>query len=275
MTSIAKLKFTIDKLKNALNDYSLAEIRYARDLIDKTPRRCYYKLKEIDEKFDVCRDVDTFVDLCGGPGQFAKYVFSTNPDCVGYGVTLRNDCDYTFDHEHFRKIYGCFDSGDIFDANVMFELMYFCRNRCNLVVADGAFDVTARENDQETLTLSLLRKECYIILEVLRTGGNCVLKIFDTFNRATVSLLQSFIANFTEFHIYKPTHSRAANSEKYLVCKGRLETPVNIVSKRQFDTLTRQFGIKQKGALQQLLNILKNERHASSSSSAESFQNRR
>nr|QGX02356.1 MTase [Mamestra configurata nucleopolyhedrovirus A] len=272
MTSNAKLKSTIDKLKNALNNYSLDEIRYARDLIDKVPRRCYHKLKEIDEKFNVCRDVDTFVDLCGGPGQFAKYVFSTNPDCVGYGVTLRNDCDYTFDHKHFRKIYGCFDSGDIFDANVMFELMYFCRKRCNLVVADGAFDVSGRENDQETLTLSLLRKECHIILEVLRAGGNCVLKIFDTFNRATISLLQSFIANFDEFYFYKPTHSRAANSEKYLVCKGRLETPVGILSRRHFDAYTRQFGVKQKRALQQLLNILKNERHARSSSSAEPFQ---
>jgi 23S rRNA U2552 (ribose-2'-O)-methylase RlmE/FtsJ len=263
MTSNAKLKSDLDELKNRLNNYEPAEIRRARDSLDKTADRCYYKLKDIDDKFKVCRDVDTFVDLCGGPGQFAKYVYSINYDCIGFGVTLRNRCDYKFSHPHFRKIYGCYDTGDIFDPNVMFELMYFCRNKCDLVLADGAFDVSGRENDQEILTLSLLRKECNIILEALRVGGNCVLKIFDTFNRSTISLLQHFVCNFSEYHLFKPKHSRAANSEKYLVCKGKLSVPIEIIDDtiaRRFNAYKRQFVLKQKRALHRLLDTLEDER---------------
>lgn len=262
MSSNCKLKKEIDHLKDLLGTYDTQDVRRARDILDGRGRvrdRCFHKLKNIDDKFGICRDVGVFLDLCGGPGQFAKYIFSVNEDCVGYGVTLRNDCDYSFSHPNFRKMYGCFDTGDIFDANVLFEVMYFCRQKCDLVVADGAFDVRGRENDQETLSLSLLRKECSVIVETLRVGGNCVLKVFDTFNCSTISLLENFVSHFTKHYLYKPSHSRAANSEKYLVCKGKLA--VGNVSSVRFDAQTRKFALRQKRALRRLLAILKNASH--------------
>ncbi|AIE47791.1 ac69-like protein [Peridroma alphabaculovirus] len=258
MTSDDNLKVSVDELKNRLVEYEPHEMRRARDTLDARPvhDRCYHKLRSIDARFGVCRGVRVFLDLCGGPGQFAKYVFDVSRDCKGYGVTLRNANDYRFAHRNFRKIYGCFGTGDLFDPNVLFELMYFCRHQCDLVIADGAFDVTGRENDQETLTLSLLRKETDIALETLRVGGDCVLKIFDTFNRSTISLLQSFVNHFAEHHLYKPRYSRAANAEKYLVCKGRLAAPVH----RPLNASTRKFARKQKAALKRLLGTLQNER---------------
>jgi 23S rRNA U2552 (ribose-2'-O)-methylase RlmE/FtsJ len=265
----SKLKSELDDLKNRLAQYSATEVRRVTDRLDNRNmrERCFHKIKNIDDKYGVCRGVNVFVDLCGGPGQFAKYVYSVNGDaCAGYGVTLRNKCDYRFAHRNFRKIYGCFDTGDLFDANVQFELMYFCRGKCDLVLADGAFDVAGRENDQEILTLSLLRKECHVILEVLRVGGHCVLKIFDTFNRATISILQNFVAHFEEYHLYKPACSRVANSEKYLVCKGRTQTPVEHTTR--IDALARKFALNQKRALKRLLVVLQNEHHESPSRAA-------
>ncbi|ACI28803.1 agip102 [Agrotis ipsilon multiple nucleopolyhedrovirus] len=262
------LKKDLDELKNQLNRYDPRDVRRARDRLDRRRRvrdRCYFKIKEIDDKFTVCRNINVFLDLCGGPGQFAKYVFNVNDDdCLGFGVTLRNHCDYNFSHPNFRKMYGCFDTGDIFDANVLFELMYFCRHKCDLVLADGAFDVAGRENDQETLSLSLIRKECSVILEALRVGGSCVVKIFDTFNNSTISLLRNFVGHFEQHHLYKPPHSRAANSEKYLVCKGKLASSVDATTtttttpENVFNAQTRKFARRQRRALKRLLAILEN-----------------
>ncbi|ABM45798.1 putative methyltransferase [Spodoptera frugiperda multiple nucleopolyhedrovirus] len=257
-----RLKKQLDALKNRLGNHDEHHVRLARQFIEGGVRirnRCYLKIKDIDEKYNVCKNVETFLDLCGGPGQFAKYVFDVNNhECSGYGVTLRNHCDYTFDHVLFRKMYGCFDTGDIFDANVVFELMYFCRGKCDLVVADGAFDVKGNENNQESLSYPLIAKECMIILGALRTGGNCVLKIFDTFESSTISLLQEFISHFDEHYLYKPLASRAANAEKYLVCKGKLNKD-NVVLNKQFDAHTKYFAERQRRALKQLLFILEND----------------
>lgn len=257
-----ELKKNLDTLKDRLARYDAREIRRARDswYRHRVRNRCFSKLKEIDAEFGVCRGVKVFLDLCGGPGQFAEYIFSVNDnaDCIGYGATLRNECDYTFSHPNFRKMYGCFDTGDIFDANVQFELMYFCRGKCDLVVADGAFDVTGRENDQEAVSLQLIGKECSIILEALRVGGDCVLKIFDTFDDSTISLLDNFTRHFAEYHLFKPRHSRAANSEKYLVCKGKLTKAVAASQRRRFDAQTVEFAHKQRLALERLLAVLEN-----------------
>lgn len=255
----------MDTLKNELNKYTPEEVRQCRDILETQlcrRNRCYYKIKDIDTKFNLCRNIDTFLDLCGGPGQFARYVFEVNNyNCSGYGVSLRDKLDYKFDHPNFRKMYGCFDTGDIFDANVQFELMYFCRNKCDLVLADGAFDVSGRENEQEALSLPLIQKECYIILSALRTRGSCVLKIFDTFNDSTISVLENFVTHFSEHYVYKPSLSRAANSEKYLICKGKLANG-EIVAKRKFNGRVIFFAQKQKCALEKLLHKLeKNARH--------------
>ncbi|QEI03540.1 MTASE-1 [Spodoptera cosmioides nucleopolyhedrovirus] len=281
---LSDLKKQLNTLKDKLKNYNLDDIRRARQTLERRQQqhwngagggvrnRCYLKMQDIDEKFQLCRNVNVFLDLCGGPGQFAKYIFDVNADCLGYGVTLRNDCDYSFDHPNFRKMYGCFDTGDVFDANVLFELMYFCRNKCDLVVADGAFDVSGRENDQESLSFNLIRKECSIIVDALRAGGNCVLKIFDTFERSTISLLEDFVSHFNEYAIYKPPHSRAANSERYLVCKGKLAdgTNTDIVKKRpRFEARTRHFALRQKRALDQLLCILEDAHHATDACNAQ------
>lgn len=275
---LTDLKKQLNALKDKLNEYDVRDIRRARQTLERgqhVRNRCYFKMRDIDDKFQLCRNVNVFLDLCGGPGQFAKYIFDTNADCLGYGVTLRdnnNDCDYNFDHPNFRKMYGCFDTGNIFDANVLFELMYFCRNKCDLVVADGAFDVSGNENDQESLSYNLIRKECSIIVDALRAGGNCVLKIFDTFERSTISLLQDFVSHFNEFAIYKPAHSRAANSEKYLVCKGKLADGIVVEKRRKFDARTRHFAHKQIRALEQLLCILE-DAHRTADARREKLEN--
>ncbi|AXS67720.1 mtase-1 [Cryptophlebia peltastica nucleopolyhedrovirus] len=253
----SKLRLILNDLKNSLDNIDDKSIHRARDAMEKrvVKKRCFNKLKDIDKKFNVCKRVNVFLDLCGGPGQFANYIHSTNFDCKGYGVTLRGKLDYNYNHENFKKIYGYKNSGDIFDESVILELNLMCGKKCELVVADGATDVRGNENDQEILTLPLLAQECKIILNSLKPGGDCVLKIFDTFHSETKILLKDFAANFEFCTVFKPLHSRAANSERYLIGKNRL---TERKEHKNFTLNTVKFALKQKRALKKLLNILQN-----------------
>jgi 23S rRNA U2552 (ribose-2'-O)-methylase RlmE/FtsJ len=248
-----ELKLELDFLKNCLSIYTPRQIRQATDSLEgkKITRRCLHKIKEIDRQFNICKDVNVFLDLCGGPGEFARYVFLQNFDCRGFGVTLKHQNDYNFTHTNFKKIYGSFDTGNIFDANVYFEIMFHCRDKCDLVLADGAIDVSGNENNQEPLMMPLIQKECDIILQTLRIGGNCVLKIFDTFFSTTISLLQDFVGHFEKYKVFKPRSSRPSNSEKYLVCINRLKTP----SPKSFNDCSK-FTKNQIQALKEVLTIL-------------------
>ncbi|AKN80646.1 Methyltransferase 1 [Perigonia lusca single nucleopolyhedrovirus] len=265
LTTLLRFKSDIDNLRHQLDIYSSREIRLARDEMEsltsrhKRRNRCFHKLAELDRQFNLCKNVDTYLDLCGGPGQFAKYMHSVNLNCRGYGVTLRNSpCDYTFAHPNFSKIYGRDNTGDIFDEYVRFEIKLLCENNCDLILADGAFDVAGRENYQEKLTLPLIQKEIDIIYMCLKPGGSCIIKIFDTYEAKTARALNDFVSHFAEHTVYKPPSSRPANSEKYLVCqvfdkntpKTKITAKLNIA----------KFATKQKKALQRLIGIIKSKK---------------
>ena len=92
------------------------------------------------------------------------------------------------------------------------------------MTADGGAEVVDH-NAQEREMLPLLRAEVDAALRVLRTGGHLVLKVFDAFSDETKGVLRGLHANFERFSLIKPHSSRPANSERYAVCMGRLESP--------------------------------------------------
>lgn len=253
------IKNQLNKFKNNLSKYTDNQMRRGREKLSSDKfvgNRCYYKLKQIDEKFDICKNCNIFLDLAGGPGQFVNYMFNVNYNCRGYGVTLKQSQagDYKFHHTNFHQLYGANDTGDLFDSAVNFEIELFCGGKCDLVLADGAIDVSGRENHQESLTLPLLTKECEIILQCLTPGGACVLKIFDTFEETTIRLLNNFVNYFDSHYVYKPAASKAANSEKYLICLCKLHDKRRELITAKLDTI--KFAKLQLSALRKLLKIL-------------------
>ncbi|AVA31167.1 Mtase [Oxyplax ochracea nucleopolyhedrovirus] len=226
-------KEKLNKLKNDLNTFDAKSINLVRtNLFDKQQftnksPRCWNKLREIDKKYFICRDVKMFLDLCGGPGEFVNYVMSLNPFCSAFGVTLTFNipCVYkrsVVKRKNFTTIVGPDNTGDIQDKNVAFEINLYCNHKCDLVLADGSLDVSGQENKQEILNFDLIMCEIRLILISLREGGNCVLKVFDAFERKTLIMLNNFVINFETWHLYKPPSSRPANSERYLICLNKL-----------------------------------------------------
>lgn len=276
---IKKYKKELDALRSRLDEYSSYEISSARRRLERSSsmivsgQRCFYKLKQINDKFKVCDDIRTYLDLCGGPGQFVRYLNAVNDESVlGFGVTLRNHLDYDKSivkrfADRFTRIYGDETksssgdgdggngSGDIMSESVVRQIVSKCGGRCDFVCADGAFDVTGDENRQEFLTLPLIRRECELILSCLSVGGNCVVKVFDTFESDTRNVLGDFVKNFEEYHVFKPESSRVCNSERYLVCKNRLDEKRDSIA---VNLHTIAFARKQISSLKRLFKILNN-----------------
>ncbi|KAI9229524.1 MAG: FtsJ-like methyltransferase-domain-containing protein [Piptocephalis tieghemiana] len=226
---------------------------------DGTPRAKRPRIKRDEgspESPALSPDTLTFVDLCGGPGGFSEYILwhahRSGIQVKGWGMTLRReDKAYAgtekeapdFDLEGFRDdtvstdcmtlVYGPDGTGDVLrDENRQALINNVDRvtegQGVHLVMADGAFDVTGQEEEQESLLGHLLLAQFHLALSMLREGGHFLCKVFDATTRLSTTLLYLLTKCFAEVDLTKPFSSRPANSERYVVARG-LNTSVEEV----------------------------------------------
>ena len=95
---------------------------------------------------------------------------------------------------------------------------YFHNNLADLVICDGAPDVTGLHDIDEYMQAQLLLSALNITTNVLRQGGAFVAKIF---RGRDVSLLYSQLkCFFDEVTVAKPKSSRNSSIESFVVCRG-------------------------------------------------------
>ena len=88
----------------------------------------------------------------------------------------------------------------------------------DLITADGGFD-WKKENLQEQEAFRLIFSEIVSALKLQKNGGNFVIKIFESFTKVTIKMIELLRAFYKKVYLVKPYTSRISNSEKYLVCK--------------------------------------------------------
>ena len=88
----------------------------------------------------------------------------------------------------------------------------------DLITADGGFD-WKKENLQEQEAYRLIFGQMFAALKTQKSGGHFVLKIFETYTKNTIKILELLRLFYTEVYICKPFTSRISNSEKYIICK--------------------------------------------------------
>lgn len=182
-----------------------------------------------------------FLDVCGGPGAWSKYLLKLGEkhgSCMrGFGFSLRDgtnplSCTWYRDlttRGDFTALWGEDGTGDVCSAPNIVHAAQAVGRTAMIIVADGWLGGSAGshgqhlENYQEILSGRIILAELLIMLETVRAGGCFVCKIFDTFSSLTVSIICVVAALFEETFVVKPLHSRAVNSERYLV--GRAFRP--------------------------------------------------
>jgi 23S rRNA U2552 (ribose-2'-O)-methylase RlmE/FtsJ len=112
------------------------------------------------------------------------------------------------------------DDGDILDAGKRASFYSeFEEEKADLITGDAGIERNKKETTEEMDTHPLLLAEIIMALNCQKQGGSFILKIFDMATEFTMNMLQVLCYCYDEVGLFKPSTSRAASSEKYLVCK--------------------------------------------------------
>lgn len=201
--------------------------------------RSFFKMWEICRDFNI---IDTnkssivYGALAEGPGGFIECFnfyrrrYSINPMDTINCITLKpynNDIPgWKKSNRIFKECnrytisFGKDDTGDLYNlTNIKYFATLFNYNKADIVTGDGGFDFSDDYSNQEILAFRLIFCEAVTGLSILKYNGNMVLKLFDLFHQSSIDLIYILAHYFDKIHIVKPFTSRAANSEKYIVCK--------------------------------------------------------
>jgi 23S rRNA U2552 (ribose-2'-O)-methylase RlmE/FtsJ len=183
--------------------------------------------------------------LAEGPGGFieALTMLRDNPEDYYYGMTLMNDNDtnipgwkksnhFLSKHKNIILENGADKTGNLLNP----ENMRFClktyQGQMDLITGDGGFDFSLDYNKQEILSSKLILAQIIYAIAMQKLNGNFILKIFDCFHKTSVDIIYLLNLLYNQVYVMKPSTSRVANSEKYIICKGfKLHNSTDLVEK--------------------------------------------
>lgn len=184
--------------------------------------RSAFKLLQIDEQFELFTGVRRAVDLCAAPGSWSQ-VLSRRLH-AGLAPGERSQARIVgVDLQEMAPIEGVHTiAGDITSQETVDEVLRLFRDGetdrlADLVVCDGAPDVTGMHDLDEYIQGQLLLSALAITTHLLREGGTFVAKIFR--GRGSPLLYAQLRAFFPDVYVAKPKSSRNSSVEAFVVCR--------------------------------------------------------
>jgi tRNA (cytidine32/guanosine34-2'-O)-methyltransferase len=184
--------------------------------------RSAFKLLQIDDDYDLFTGVNRVVDLCAAPGSWSQVLSNKLYSGANEANELMEKGEprvVAVDLQEMAPIPGVVcHVGDITSTETAEQIVqHFRGDLADLVVCDGAPDVTGLHDMDEYMQAQLLLAALNITTNVLRPGGNFVAKIF---RGRDVSLLYSQLrCFFEEVTVAKPKSSRNSSIESFVVCR--------------------------------------------------------
>ena len=227
------------KLSNLYELIYLPNKKYKYDSVSKYEplSRAYFKLFEILVDFNLINNptILKIGSIAEGPGGFieatvnyrkritknkdtinAITLYSSNKDIPGWNKSK----NFLKKNPNVNVSYGKDKTGDLYNVDNIKSYASLFNNDADFVTADGGFDFSYNFNKQEQLSYRILFCEIVTALSIQKIGGCFVCKFFDIYTNITQSLIYLLFTFYTNVYITKPNTSRAANSEKYIICRG-------------------------------------------------------
>lgn len=185
--------------------------------------RSAFKLMQINDEFDIFKGVKRVVDLCAAPGSWSqvlsKKLRSEKSEEERSEVKI-----VAVDLQAMAPLPGVTQlQGDITKLATANKIVDLIQGQADLVVCDGAPDVTGLHDIDEYIQAQLLLAALNITTHVLGHGGTFVAKIF---RGKDVSLLYSQLRIFFPLvTLAKPRSSRNSSIEAFVVCQGYSPPP--------------------------------------------------
>lgn len=179
--------------------------------------RSAFKLLQLDEEFGLFRGVQRAVDLCAAPGSWSQVlsralVESRPKEAAAIIVSI--------DLQPMAPLEGVtMIQADITHPTTLQRLLdQFGGEKADLVVSDGAPDVTGLHDLDEYIQAQLLLSALNLAVCVLRPGGTFVAKIFR--GRDVRLLYTQLNMLFERVICSKPRSSRGSSVEAFVVCQS-------------------------------------------------------
>jgi len=180
--------------------------------------RSAFKLLQIDEDFNLFEGVTRVVDLCAAPGSWSQVLsrklIEERPEQNAEDVKI-----VAVDLQAMAPLPGVIQlQGDITKLSTAQQIIaHFEGEPADLVVCDGAPDVTGLHDIDEYIQGQLLLAAFNITSHLLKKGGNFVAKIF---RGKDVDLLYAQLKIFfKDVTVAKPRSSRNSSIESFVVCQ--------------------------------------------------------
>jgi 23S rRNA (uridine2552-2'-O)-methyltransferase len=170
--------------------------------------RAAYKLKEIDERFDVLKKGARVIDLGCAPGGWLQVVLEEGAAAVA-GVDLL-PVDVLAGAVIFE--------GDVAAPGMVEKMVAAIGGRPTLILSDMAADTIGHKQTDHVRTVGLAEIAAKFATDHLEKGGTFVAKVFQ--GGAQGELLETLRTNFREVRHWKPPASRPESPETYVVAMG-------------------------------------------------------
>ncbi|XP_015602438.1 putative tRNA (cytidine(32)/guanosine(34)-2'-O)-methyltransferase [Cephus cinctus] len=199
------------------------DIYYRRAKEEGWRARSAFKLLQIDDEYHILDGVTKAVDLCAAPGSWSQALSRRlHETCKNDKKTAEsvNPIIIAVDLQAMAPLEGVIQiQGDITNAATAEEILkYFANEQADLVVCDGAPDVTGLHDMDIFIQSELLLAALNITTLILRSGGTFVAKIFRAKDVSTLYCqLKVF---FAEVSCAKPSSSRNSSIEAFIICKN-------------------------------------------------------
>jgi len=178
--------------------------------------RAAYKLKQLDEKTHLLGEGNTVVDLGAAPGGWLQVA----AERVGDRGTVIG-----VDLQRIKPIDGVETvKGDMTTEETKAEVRALAGDAVDVVLSDMAPNMTGEYNLDHARSVHLARQAFETALDVLDTGGDLVVKVFQGPDLA--ALKAEMEGEFRYVRTTSPDASRQESSEVYLVAKDFLTAPV-------------------------------------------------
>ena len=184
------------------------DIYVRRSKIEGYRSRAIYKLKEIDEKFKILKEVYTAIDLGAAPGSWSQYL----------SKNIQNGKILAIDLLEFQKINKVHQLiGDFSEEIYKQKIREYFNKKVDLVVSDMAVNTTGNKNLDSIVTGELCIDAMSFAKNQLNQRGKFISKLFmgTSFNEIVSKAKQIF----KEVRVYKPPSSRKDSKENFIICK--------------------------------------------------------
>ena len=210
--------------------YSKRDIFYRKAKEEGFRARSVYKLKEIHYNYNILSPSSSkFVDLCAAPGswtQMLRILTKSNKNAKIVSVDI----------QHIVPIEGVtIIKGDITRQDTIEKILSnFNDEKIDVVIFDGAPDVTGLIDVDMYMQVELIIFALVIVMKLLKKGGIFVAKMFkvgavDDMKEIMRDNLYAVKSDFyyekvkilfDNVFYFKPSSSRASSHETYLICEN-------------------------------------------------------